>query len=61
MVCILSGLTLTLIAHWIVQVRKLKSYLGPAAADLFVSDDHFHLRHLDFVLPKLTCINPPHL
>jgi len=29
MVCILSGLTLTLIAHWIVQVRNLKSYLGP--------------------------------
>ena len=29
MVCILSGLTVTLIAHWIVQVRKLKSYLGP--------------------------------
>ena len=28
-VCILSGLTLTLIAHWIVQVRKLKAYLGP--------------------------------
>lgn len=30
MVCILSGLTLTLIAHWIVQFRKLKPYLGPA-------------------------------
>jgi YtcA family len=30
MVCILSGLTLTLIAHWIVQVRNLKPYLGPA-------------------------------
>ena len=30
MVCILTGLTLTLIAHWIVQVRNLKSYLGPA-------------------------------
>jgi hypothetical protein len=29
MVCILSGLTLTLIAHWIVQARNLKSYLGP--------------------------------
>ena len=29
MVCILSGLALTLIAHWIVQVRKLKAYLGP--------------------------------
>jgi hypothetical protein len=29
MVFILSGLTLTLIAHWIVQVRKLKAYLGP--------------------------------
>jgi hypothetical protein len=29
MVCILSGLTLTLIAHWIVQVRKLNAYLGP--------------------------------
>jgi hypothetical protein len=30
MVCILSGLTLTLIAHWIVQVRNLKPYVGPA-------------------------------
>jgi hypothetical protein len=30
MVCIVSGLTLTLIAHWIVQVCKLKPYLGPA-------------------------------
>ncbi|HEY2142815.1 MAG TPA: YtcA family lipoprotein [Candidatus Udaeobacter sp.] len=30
MVCIISGLTLTLIAHWIVQVCKLKPYLGPA-------------------------------
>jgi|SRR6266851_934242 hypothetical protein len=30
MVCILSGLTLTLIAHWIVQVRNLKPYIGPA-------------------------------
>ena len=29
MVCILSGLTLTLIAHWIVQLRNLKLYLGP--------------------------------
>jgi len=30
MVCIISGLTLTLIAHWIVQARRLKPYLGPA-------------------------------
>jgi hypothetical protein len=30
MVCILSGLTLTLIAHWIVQLRNLKPYLGAA-------------------------------
>ena len=30
MVCILSGLALTLIAHWIVQVGKLKPYIGPA-------------------------------
>ena len=30
MVCILSGLALTLIAHWIVQVGKLKPYVGPA-------------------------------
>src|SRR6266496_572122 len=30
MICIVSGLTLTLIAHWIVQVCKLKPYLGPA-------------------------------
>jgi YtcA family len=30
MVCIVSGLTLTLITHWIVQVGRLKPYLGPA-------------------------------
>ena len=30
MVCILSGITLTLIAHWIVEVCNLKPYLGPA-------------------------------
>ena len=29
MVCILSGLTLTLVAHWIIQVPRLKPYLGP--------------------------------
>jgi hypothetical protein len=30
MVCILSGLALTLIAHWIVQVGNLNPYIGPA-------------------------------
>ena len=30
MVCILSGLALTLIAHWVIQLRDLKSYFGPA-------------------------------
>ena len=30
MVCILSGLALTLIAHWIVQVGNLKPYIGPS-------------------------------
>ena len=30
MICIVSGLTLTLIAHWIVQVGRLKPYIGPA-------------------------------
>ena len=30
MVCIVSGLTLTLVAHWIVQMCHLKRYLGPA-------------------------------
>ena len=30
MICIVSGLTLTLIAHWIVQGGRLKPYLGPA-------------------------------
>jgi hypothetical protein len=29
-VCIISGLTLTLVAHWIVQMCHLKPYLGPA-------------------------------
>jgi uncharacterized membrane protein YidH (DUF202 family) len=31
MVCILSGLALTFVAHWIVQISKLESYLGPAS------------------------------
>ena len=30
MVCILSGLTLTFIAHWIIQVGNLKPYVDPA-------------------------------
>ncbi len=30
MVSILSGVALTLIAHWIVQAGKLKPYIGPA-------------------------------
>ena len=30
MVCIISGLTLTLVAHWIVQICHVKPYLGPA-------------------------------
>jgi hypothetical protein len=30
MVCIVSGLTLTLIAYWIVQLQNLKPYVGPA-------------------------------
>jgi|SRR5215510_816437 len=30
MVCIISGLTLTLVAHWVVQVLNLKAYIGPA-------------------------------
>ena len=30
MICIVSGLTLTLIAHWIVELRDLKSFIGPA-------------------------------
>jgi hypothetical protein len=30
MACILGGLALTLIAHWIVQVGNLKPYIGPA-------------------------------
>lgn len=30
MICIVSGLTLTLIAHWIVQVCQLKPFIGPA-------------------------------
>jgi len=30
MVCIVSGLTLTLVSHWIIQACKLKPYVGPA-------------------------------
>ena len=30
MVCMVSGLTLTLVAHWIIQSRGLKRFIGPA-------------------------------
>jgi len=30
MVCILGGLALTFVVHWIVQVLNLKPYVGPA-------------------------------
>jgi hypothetical protein len=30
MICILSGLALTFVAYWIVQVCNLKAYIGPA-------------------------------
>lgn len=30
MICILSGLTLTFVVHWIIQVQNLKPYVGPA-------------------------------
>jgi hypothetical protein len=30
MVCILSGLALTFIAQWIIQVLNLRPYIGPA-------------------------------
>ena len=30
MICILSGLTLTLIVHWLIQVGNLTPYVGPA-------------------------------
>jgi len=30
MICILSGLTLTFVVHWIVQIWNLKPYVGPA-------------------------------
>jgi hypothetical protein len=30
MICIVSGLALTLVAHWIIQACHLKPYIGPA-------------------------------
>ena len=30
MFCIFSGLALTFVAHWIIQVLNLKPYIGPA-------------------------------
>jgi Na+/serine symporter len=30
MICIVSGLTLTLIARWIIQARDLRKFIGPA-------------------------------
>ena len=30
MVCMVTGLALTLLAHWIIQSRDLKKFIGPA-------------------------------
>jgi hypothetical protein len=30
MICILSGVTLTFVSHWIIQALNLKPYIGPA-------------------------------
>jgi hypothetical protein len=30
MICIVSGLALTFVAHWIIQVQNLNPYVGPA-------------------------------
>jgi hypothetical protein len=30
MICIIGGTTLTLVAHWVVQLWRLQRYLGPA-------------------------------
>jgi hypothetical protein len=61
MICIVSGLTLTLIAHWIVQARHWQPYVGTGPAHLHLSDVHLHVRNLDSVLSKLNarCTNPP--
>ncbi len=61
MVCIVSGLMLTLIAHWIVQSSNLKSYLGPAPLIYSCLMIIFTFTTWILVLPKLTCIDPPHL
>lgn len=29
MLCLISGLMLTLVSHWIIQARHLKDYVGP--------------------------------
>ena len=57
MICIVSGLTLTLVAHWIVQLCHLKPYLGPAPLVYSCSDDHLHVCDVDPFLPKLTKMN----
>ena len=30
MLCIISGLTMTLVTHWIIQACHLKNYIGPS-------------------------------
>src|SRR5215470_20252352 len=30
MICIVSGLTLTFVAHWLIQLGNFKAYVGPA-------------------------------
>ena len=53
MICIVSGLTLTLVSRWIVRAISSRSVRISGAAHLHVPDDHLHFCHVDNFLPEL--------
>ena len=53
MICIVSGLTLTLVSRWIVRAYHLEAVRISGAAHLHVPDDHLHFCDVDHFLPEL--------
>ena len=53
MICIVSGLTLTLVADGSFERAISKPYVVSGAAHLYVPDDHLHVCDVDHVLSKL--------
>ena len=57
MICIVSGLTLTLISRWIIRAYHLEAVRFSDTAHLHLPDAYLYVRHLDHLLSQLKMHN----